>query len=452
VSDSGVHIDDFYSLMTQSGAYIFVPGRTTWPRDKVDGRLPAVPLLDKQGRPVLDKKGKPKIEAASRYLDRVRHVEAMSWDPGEPLVIKDRLPSKNGWVRRQGAGTLNLYLPPPPIVDGDPGKAGIWVEHIHTIYPEAAEHSIDWMAHRVQRPGEKINHALVWGGSQGIGKDSMMEPVRRAVGAYNFEEASPATLIGKFQHFTKAVILRINEGRDLGDTDRFKFYDHCKTYMVAPPYMLPTNEKFLREYYVANVMAVFVTTNHKTDGIYLPADDRRHYVAWSNSTKEDFSPDYWNRLWRFYEKEDGYAHVAAFLAARDISKFDPKAPPPQTPAFWDIVNVGTAPEDAELADLLDALKQPLATTLAKLRASATGGIGEWLEDRRHRRSMPHRMERCGYVTLRNPHSEDGLWKLSGKRRVVYVTADLTAEQRQSVIEQLKLGNWPLGAGATRRDH
>jgi len=33
---------------------------------------------------------------------------------------------------------------------------------------------------------------------------------------------------------------------------------------------------------------VIITTNHKTDGIYLPADDRRHMVAWSNLTKDDF--------------------------------------------------------------------------------------------------------------------------------------------------------------------
>jgi hypothetical protein len=27
---------------------------------------------------------------------------------------------------------------------------------------------------------------------------------------------------------------------------------------------------------------VIITTNHKTDGIYLEPDDRRHYVAWSD--------------------------------------------------------------------------------------------------------------------------------------------------------------------------
>jgi hypothetical protein len=434
MSQEGVHIDDFYSLMTQAGTYIFVPGRTTWPRDRIDARLPPVPVLE-HGRPALNGKGKPKTEPASRYLDRERPVEAMSWHPGEPLVIKDRLPLSGGWIRRKGVSTFNLYLPAPPIT-GDPSKADIWVAHIRTIYPDEAEHSLDWMAHRVQRPGDKINHALVWGGSQGIGKDSVMEPVKRAVGAHNFEDTSPAKLLGKFQHYTKAVILRISEGRDLGDTDRFKFYDHIKTLIVAPPDVLPTNEKFLREYYVANVMGVFITTNHKTDGLFLPDDDRRHYVAWSNSTKEDFTPDYWNRLWRFYEKEGGYAHVAAYLAARDISRFDPKAPPPKSPAFWDIVNAHNSPEDAELADLLDVLKRPIAVTLAELAAEAKGSIGEWLLDRRHRRSIPYRMERCKYVSLRNPRANDGLWKLKDKRQVVYVKADLDVAQRQALLDQL----------------
>jgi len=50
----------------------------------------------------------------------------------------------------------------------------------------------------------------------------------------------------------------------------------------------------------ANVLGFLITTNHKTDGIYLPADDRRHYVAWSDFTKEDFTRDYWNRMWNRY--------------------------------------------------------------------------------------------------------------------------------------------------------
>jgi hypothetical protein len=52
------------------------------------------------------------------------------------------------------------------------------------------------------------------------------------------------------------------------------------------------DEKNLREHSVFNVCGVIVTTNHKADGIYLPADDRRHFVAWSPLVKEDFTLDY----------------------------------------------------------------------------------------------------------------------------------------------------------------
>ena len=58
--------------------------------------------------------------------------------------------------------------------------------------------------------------------------------------------------------------------------------------------------------------------------------------------------------------------VAAYLASLDISAFDAKAPPPTTAAFWEIVDANRAPEDAELADALDAMGWPDATTLEKV--------------------------------------------------------------------------------------
>jgi hypothetical protein len=34
------------------------------------------------------------------------------------------------------------------------------------------------------------------------------------------------------------------------------------------------------------------------------------------------------------------------------------------------------------------------------------------------------MERCGYAAVRNPTAEDGLWRLQGKRQVVYARDDM----------------------------
>jgi hypothetical protein len=295
----------------------------------------------------------------------------------------------------------------------------------------------------VQRPREKINHALVLGASQGIGKDTLLEPVRHAVGPWNFAEVSPQQLIGRFNGFLKSTILRVSETRDLGEINRYSFYEHMKAYTAAPPDVLRVDEKNLREYSVPNCCGVIITTNHKTDGIYLPAEDRRHFVAWSNLTKENFDHGYWNGLWGWYER-GGIAHVAAYLAELDISSFDPKAPPPKTAAFWEIVEANRAPEDAELADLLDQLGNPAAVTLLELSTKAgIHPIGSWLNDRKNRRAIPHRLDRCGYVQVRNEAAKDGLWVMSDRRQVIYAKSTL------SVVERLKAAHEFTKAAAAK---
>jgi hypothetical protein len=431
---SGVKLEDFVAYMPAHN-YIFTPCRETWPASAVNARLPRVPVLTKSGQPKRDKNGKPITMAPNTWLDRNRPVEQMTWCPGLPMLIKDRLVVLGGWIERKDVTCFNLYRP-PLVMPGDAEKAGPWLDHVHKIYSDDAKHSIMWLAHRVQRPGQKINHGLVMGGAQGIGKDTILAPVRYAVGTWNFFDVSPTHLLGRFNNFAKSVILRVDEARDLGDVDRFKFYDHTKIYTASPPEVLRVDEKNLREHYVFNVLGFLITTNHKTDGIYLPADDRRHYVAWSNYTKEQFAKKYWNRLWRWYLNDGGFTHVTAYLSQLDISAFDPNAPPPKTPAFWDIVNASVAPEDAELADMIDALGNPSALYLKQLIDKATGDIAEWLINRKNRRAIPHRLERCGYVSVRNPDAKDGYWVINGTRQSVYAKSSLSMSDQLAAASKL----------------
>jgi hypothetical protein len=235
-------------------------------------------------------------------------------------------------------------------------------------------------------------------------------------------------MLGRFNGYLKSVILRVNEARDLGEINRFSFYDHMKAYTAAPPDVLRVDEKNLREHSILNCCGVIITTNYKSNGIYLPADDRRHYAAFSDLTKKDFVDDYWKSIWGWYAN-GGNRHVAAYLAKLDLSGFDPKAPPPKTAAFWAIVDANRAPEDAELADVLDKLGNPDATTIAGITAKAAGAFFEWITDRKNRRVIPHRLESCGYVPVRNDAAKDGLWKIKGVRQVIYVKAELSVSDR-----------------------
>jgi len=431
--DSGVGLEDFVAYMPRH-CYIFKPTRETWPASSVNARVPPIALVDGAGRALVDENGKQKLQSASAWLDQNRAVEQMTWSPGDPMLVDGKLISEGGWIPRAGCRVFNLYRS-PNVELGNAAEADRWLEHVFKVFGDNDQHIIRWLAHRVQRPQVKINHALVLGGHQGIGKDTLLEPVKHAVGPWNFAEVSPQHMLGRFDGYLRSVILRVSEARDLGDVNRFGFYDHMKAYTAAPPDVLRVDEKHLREYAILNVTGVIITTNHFADGIYLPADDRRHFVAWSDLTKDDFVTDYWRNLWSWFSK-GGIGHVAAYLAEVDLSGFDPKAPPPKTPAFWNIVDSNRAHEDAELADVLDQMGNPDVTTLAQIRDKATGDFYDWIGERKNRRAVPHRLERCGYVPVRNDTRDDGLWIINKVRQVIYARKDLSLRDRLSTARRL----------------
>jgi hypothetical protein len=135
----------------------------------------------------------------------------MTWAPGLSMLIRDRLISDGGWIERKDVTCFNLYRPPIR-KQGDAAKAGPWLDHVRKVFGDNAEHVINWLAHRVQRPGEKINHALVLGGAQGIGKDTLLEPLKRAVGPWNFLEVSPQHALGRFKWFSQVHDLARERG------------------------------------------------------------------------------------------------------------------------------------------------------------------------------------------------------------------------------------------------
>jgi hypothetical protein len=419
-SEDELHLEDFVAYLPKHN-YVFLPTREPWPASSVNARIPPV---EDGGEPI----------AASTWLDRNRPVEQMTWCPGLPMLIEDRLVAEGGWIERRGCTILNLYRP-PILKPGNAALATPWLEHVHRIYSNESDHVVRWLAHRVQRPQEKINHAMVLGGAQGIGKDTLLEPVKRAVGPWNTFEISPQHLLGPFNGFAKSVILRLNEARDLGEMNRYQLYDHSKAYTATPPDVLRCNEKNLREHSVFNCCGVIITTNHKADGVYLPADDRRHFVAWSDLTKDDFDEAYWNGLWHWYDNR-GDGHVAAYLASVDLSSFNSKAPPPKTPAFWAIVDANRAGEDAELADALDLLGNPDATTINRVKTVADPGFVLWLNERKNRRGIPYRFENCGYVPVRNEAAEDGQWKIGATRQTIYGKAELSIRDRLEAASKL----------------
>ena len=124
--------------------YFFLPCREPWPGASVNSRLPKVEVTTADGE--------VKEISPAAWLDRHRSVEQMTWAPGEPMLIADKLfLATGGWVERRGVASLNHYRP-PLIEPGNAAEADPWLDHVQKIYPADATHIVRWLAHRVQRP------------------------------------------------------------------------------------------------------------------------------------------------------------------------------------------------------------------------------------------------------------------------------------------------------------
>jgi hypothetical protein len=163
-------------------------------------------------------------------------------------------------------------------------------------------------------------------------------------------------------------------------------------------------------------------------------------VAWSDVVKEDprLQGDYFKNLYAWFDA-GGKRNVAAYLSGLDLTGFDPKAPPPKTAAFWAIAGANEPEEESEIADILDALssspagqppKRPDCVTIPELiNIAPRKETADWLADRRNSRSIPKRMAKCGYESVRNSDADDGLWKVNSRRLVIYALASMPPAAR-----------------------
>lgn len=376
----------------------------------------------------------PNWVLAADWIARVSAVEQMSWVPGQDEFIEDKLINNGGWFAHEGSRIYNLYKGPVRVPRV--GTIEPWVNHIKALWgEEAAEHILNWFAFKVQFPGIKINHALVLGGGAGIGKDTVLAPLREAVGPWNMAEISPADLLERFNPWVESVVLRVSEGKDLGEIDRFKFYEHTKKLIAAPPEVLTVNPKHIKPYIIPNLTGVIITTNYLKHGIYLPTDDRRHYVAWSDKERGFFDANYWDTMWRWYDN-GGYEAILYCLVKRDLKAFNPKAPPRQTDAFFKIVEGHKGPEAKMVEEALDQLDWPEVTTWQIICSEMRPADGEHCNNIKLRDRVNDWLKASGDETERNPgDKERGRWQINKAKVTIYVNVNKVAPQDRLLAAQ-----------------
>ena len=82
------------------------------------------------------------------------------------------------------------------------------------------------------------------------------------------------------------------------------------------------------------------------------------------------------------------------------------------------------------------LVPPEAITIDMIAKVVEGETATWISDRKNRRIIPHRLERCGFEPVRNDTAQDGLWKIAGRRQAVYAHNSLSTQERIKAARKL----------------
>ena len=254
------------------------------------------------------------------------------------LVARDGLPYGNRWRDAR----------PTPVA----GDVSPWLAHVERMVPEEfeREHLLNALAHKVQFPAHKINHAILMGGNHGSGKDTLFAPFFWAIGGEakaNCSLVKNEDLNSQWGYALECEVMEIAELRQAEAKDRRALENTLKPIIAAPPELLMVNRKGMHPYMALNRVFVIAFSNERV-AISLPSEDRRWFVLWCAAPKLPEAQAV--SLWNWYQHRAGFEAVAHYLHSRDVSAWNPSAPPPMTEAKLIMVEHGMSTAESFLVD------------------------------------------------------------------------------------------------------
>jgi hypothetical protein len=241
----------------------------------------------------------------------------------------------------------------PDLSNLQSGDISPWLDHCQELVPEPAEldHIFDVMAFKVQHPEVKVNHAILHAGDEGSGKDTFWAPFIWAVCGDHLKNRGIMdnnSVNSQWGYQLESEILIINELKEPDAATRRQLANQLKPIIAAPPEMLPINRKGLHPYYMANRLFVLAFSNDPVP-ISLASQDRRWFCVWSTAPR--MNSDQAKKIWDWY-RGGGFGMIARFLRDRDVSQFNPSAPPMWTEFKANLVEHGMSMAESYLVEML----------------------------------------------------------------------------------------------------
>ena len=312
-----------------------------------------------------------------------------------------------------------------------------WLDHLHRMVPEEyeREHLLNVLAHKIQHPDIKINHAILHIGKQGSGKDSLYEPFLWAVGGQreirrNVAVVRNEEIQSQWGYNYESEIMVFEELRQSEAKDRRALENHLKPIIAAPPEFVTVNRKGMHPYQALNRMFVLAFSNERVP-LSLPSEDRRWFVVYSDAPR--MAEEDGRRFWRWMDN-GGCSAVAAWLYERDVSRFNPGAAPPLTEAKIIMIEQGRSTAESYLVEMIErrlgefsagVIASPFYALCDRLQGGAPMGT------RVVQQALLHALKEAGWVDMGRLMSRE-----FSTRKHVFAAPDLADTVSKSELRRM----------------
>jgi len=294
----------------------------------------------------------PKPWASIMVAPDLRIVDRLTYAPGQPRFSREKSFDSEAIL-----DCINVWVPSD--VEPEEGDVKPWLDLIHDVFDgdeKAKNHVISFLAYTVQYPGERINHALVIQGAQGIGKDSILLAMTKVLGHHNITHVTLQNVESQFNDwlFGKQLIVF----QEMLAPGRRSIYNKLKTYITDPLHTI--NAKHLPLQRVPNRSNYVFLTNYE-HALSIDSTDRRMWVWYSRMKPK--GPEYYGRFYKWLADKRSADYLLHFLLNYDTGKFNPTAAPPMTDAKRSMIKASSSEIEQFLREAAENGSWPMTCDL-----------------------------------------------------------------------------------------
>ena len=266
----------------------------------------------------------------------------------EPFsVIKDAL----------GREGLNVYMPAK--IDAVQGDVSLWLDLIGRVLPDSNDQRLflEYLAHCVKYPGEKIPYAPMLQSAEGVGKSIICEVMEHALGDMYVYSPKATELVSSGSTFNAW-----QRGKLLITVNEIKIDERRELIEVLKPMItdkrVEVQSKGVDQEMEDNPANWLFFSNYK-DAIPINKDNRRYAIFYSalqssaDIQRAGMGKEYFDRLFKWLRHEKGLQAIAYWLLNYPIERGALPVRAPKTSSYTEALKISRSPMEIIISECIE---------------------------------------------------------------------------------------------------